>query len=183
MIFIRKLLTDSLEESLQKTDEFLHQAVKRRLESSDLEVGSFLSGGIDSGIVVAIAKQYQPNLKTFTVSFDGEYDEAPLAKLVAEKYQTHHTEIRISFDNLKNDVEKILCNYGEPFYDSSAIPSYYVSQEAKKYVTVILNGDGADELFGGYRRYVPFSKYDFFKRNYFIQKVSSCYKKIDAIAN
>ena len=134
------------------------------MESSDLEVGSFLSGGIDSGLVVAIAKQYQPNLKTFTVSFEGEYDEAPLAKLVAEKYHTHHTEIRISFNNLKNDIEKILCNYGEPFYDSSAIPSFYVSQEAKKYLTVILNGDGADELFGGYRRYVPLANMTFLKK-------------------
>src|SRR5690606_2014567 len=66
------------------------------------------------------------------------------------------------FDNLVNDVEKILTNYGEPFFDSSAIPSYYVSQAAKKHVTVILNGDGGGELFGGYRRYVPFAKYDFF---------------------
>jgi len=181
--YYQKASNDTLEESLQKTDWLLHQAIKRRLESSDIEVGSFLSGGIDSGIVVAIAKQYQPNLKTFTVSFEGEYDEAPLAKLVAEKYHTDHTEIKISFNNLKNDIEKILCNYGEPFYDSSAIPSFYVSQEAKKYLTVILNGDGADELFGGYRRYVPFSKYDFFKGNYFIQKAASVIKKTLPLAN
>ena len=69
----------------------LHQAVKSRVESSDLEVGSFLSGGIDSGLVTAIAKEYNSTLKTFTVSFDGEYDEAPLAKLVADRYQTDHS--------------------------------------------------------------------------------------------
>jgi asparagine synthase (glutamine-hydrolysing) len=181
--YYQKQSNNSLEESLQKTDQFLHQAIKRRLESSDLEVGSFLSGGIDSGVVIAIAKQYQPDLKTFTVSFEGEYDEAPLARLVAKKYHTDHTEINISFDNLKNDIEKILCNYGEPFYDSSAIPSYYVSQEAKKYLTVILNGDGADELFGGYRRYVPFSKYDFFKRNHLLQKAASMVKQSMPLAN
>jgi asparagine synthase (glutamine-hydrolysing) len=118
--------------ALQQVDELLHLSVKRRVESSDLEVGSFLSGGIDSGIVSAIAKQYNPTLKTFTVSFDDEYDEAPLAKLVAERYQTSHHEIKISFDNLINEVEGILSNYGEPFFDSSAIPSYYVSREAKK---------------------------------------------------
>ena len=146
-------------------------------------MGSFLSGGIDSGIVVAIAKQYQPNLKTFTVSFDGEYDEAPLAALVAKKYNTNHAEIKLSFGNLKNDIEKILSNYGEPFYDSSVIPSFYVSQEAKKYLTVILNGDGADELFGGYRRYVPFSKYDFFKRNLFIKNSASALKELLPLAN
>ena len=167
---------DSLEESLQKTDNFLHQSVRRRLESSDLEVGSFLSGGIDSGLVTAIASEYNKSLKTFTVSFEGEYDEAPLAKLVSEKYKTHHTEIKISFQNLKNDLEKIICNYGEPFFDSSAIPSYYVSREAKKYVTVILNGDGADELFGGYRRYVPFAQYDFFKKNFLVKKGASFFK-------
>ena len=154
---------DNINTALQKTDEYLHMAVRRRVESSDLEVGSFLSGGIDSGLVTAIAKEYNKTLKTFTVSFKGEYDEAPLAKLVAEKYQTSHHEISISFDNLLNDVETILSNYGEPFFDSSAIPSYYVSREAKKHLTVILNGDGGDEIFGGYRRYVPFAKYDFFK--------------------
>lgn len=175
--FYRKQNKDSLEESLQKTEEFLRIGIKRRLETSDLEVGSFLSGGIDSGLVTSIASEYKSKLKTFTVSFAGEYDEAPLAKLVAEKYKTDHNEIRISFQNLKNDLENILCNYGEPFYDSSIIPSFYVSREAKKYVTVILNGDGADELFGGYRRYVPFSKYDFFKKNFLVKKGATFFKK------
>jgi asparagine synthase (glutamine-hydrolysing) len=164
---------DSFEMAMQKTDDLLHIAVKRRVESSDLEVGSFLSGGIDSGLVSAIAKNYNSTLKTFTVSFEGEYDEAPLAKLVANRYQTKHHEIHISYDNLKNDVECILSNYGEPFFDSSAIPSYYVSREAKKYLTVILNGDGGDELFGGYRRYVPFARYDFFNPGFFIKNTAS----------
>jgi len=169
---------DGLQESLQKVDELLHTAVKRRVESSDLEVGSFLSGGIDSGLVTAIASKYNQQIKTFTVSFDGAYNEAPLATLVANQYGTHHTEIPISFDNLKFDIEKILCNYGEPFFDSSAIPSYYVSKEAKKHLTVILNGDGADELFGGYRRYVPFAKYDFFKVNGLVKGAASLVKDI-----
>lgn len=175
--FYQKQNTDSFNESLQNTDDLLHIAVKRRLESSDLEVGCFLSGGIDSGLVTSIASEYKRKLKTFTVSFSGEYDEAPFAKLVAKKYKTDHTEIRISFQNLRNDLENILCNYGEPFYDSSIIPSFYVSREAKKYVTVILNGDGADELFGGYRRYVPFSKYDFFKKNFLVKKGATFFKK------
>jgi asparagine synthase (glutamine-hydrolysing) len=157
--------SDDENTALEKVEHYLQQSVKRRLESSDIEVGCFLSGGIDSGLVTAMASKYHSNLKTFTVSFEGEYDEAPLAKLVAEKYGTNHTQINIAFNDLKNDLEKIMTNYGEPFFDSSAIPSYYVSKEAKKYVTVILNGDGADELFGGYRRYVPFARYDFFKTN------------------
>ncbi|MET0393137.1 MAG: asparagine synthase (glutamine-hydrolyzing) [Chitinophagaceae bacterium] len=164
---------DELATALDKTDQLLHQAVKRRVESSDLEVGSFLSGGIDSGLVSAIAKQYNHSLKTFTVSFEGEYDEAPLAKLVADRYQTNHQEIRISFDHLRNDVENILANYGEPFFDSSAIPSYYVSEAARKHLTVILNGDGGDELFGGYRRYIPFAKYDFFRPGLLVKSAAA----------
>lgn len=144
----------SFNDSLNQVEEALHKGIKDRLLSSDLEVGAFLSGGIDSSLIVAIASQYKEKLKTFTVKFDGTFDESHLARLTAQKYGTEHHEISISM-NLKNDVERILCNYGEPFMDSSAIPSYYVSQEAKKHVTVILNGDGADELFAGYRRYVP----------------------------
>lgn len=176
--FYRQNNNDSFETALEKTDELLNIAVKRRIESSDLEVGSFLSGGIDSGLVTAVASKYNNKLKTFTVSFTGEYDEAPLAKLVADKYKTHHTEIKISFDNLVNDVERIIANYGEPFFDDSAIPSYYVSAEAKKHLTVILNGDGADELFGGYRRYVPFAQHDFFKANALIKNTASLAKKV-----
>lgn len=153
-----------IEEAITQTDQFLHTAIKRRIDTSDLEVGCFLSGGIDSGLVTAMASQYKSRLKTFTISFPGSYDEAPLAKQVAQKYGTLHHEISLSFDHLLQDVETILGNYGEPFFDSSAIPSYYVSREAKKHLTVILNGDGADELFGGYRRYVPFAKYDFFSK-------------------
>ena len=177
-LFYREKHRYTFDDALTKVDGYLHQAVKRRVESSDLEVGSFLSGGIDSGLVTAIASEYTNTLKTFTVSFAGEYDEAPLAKLVAEKYKTHHTQINISFDHLKDDVEKILSNYGEPFFDSSAIPSYYVSKEARKYLTVILNGDGADELFGGYRRYVPFARYDFFKRNVLVKGSAAVAKNI-----
>ncbi len=176
--FYEQQSNDVFEDALAKVDIMLDGSVKRRLESSDLEVGSFLSGGIDSGLVTAIASKYNSKLKTFTVSFAGEYDEAPLARLVADRYQTNHTEIKIDFADLKNDLETIIGNYGEPFFDSSAIPSYYVSKEAKKYVTVILNGDGADELFGGYRRYVPFSKYDFFQNSSAVKSLASSAKKI-----
>lgn len=181
--FYLKSSNNSFEEAVKKTDDLLHLAIKRRLETSDLEVGSFLSGGIDSGLVTAIASGYHKNLKTFTVSFEGEYNEAPLAHLVAEKYGSDHTEIKISFSNLKNDLETILGNYGEPFFDSSAIPSYYVSKESKKYVTVVLNGDGADELFGGYRRYVPFAQYDFFKENFLVKSSAATFKKLAPASN
>ena len=142
------------EDYLEELDEILQKSVKIRIESSDLEVGTFLSGGIDSNLVTSIARKINPDLKTFTVRFKGPFDESEMASKAAQFYGTNHYVLGISM-NLKDDIEKILSNYGEPFSDSSAIPSYYVSKEAKKYLTVILNGDGADELFGGYRRYVP----------------------------
>jgi asparagine synthase (glutamine-hydrolysing) len=156
------LLSDAIEE----LDYALDLSVKDRMLSSDIEVGAFLSGGIDSSLIVAKASQYCANLKTFTVSFDGAYDESALARLVADKYKTDHKQIKISV-NLKQDIEKILLAYGKPFADSSAIPSYYVSKAAKEYVTVILNGDGADEIFGGYRRYVPVANHWLNKVRYF----------------
>jgi asparagine synthase (glutamine-hydrolysing) len=140
-------------EAINLVEESLEKSVKNRLISSDVEVGAFLSGGIDSGLIVAKASEFQ-NLKTFTVRFESGFDESNLAQLVANKYNTKHTIIDIKM-NLKDNIEKIILNYGKPFFDSSAIPSYFVSREAKKYVKVVLNGDGADELFAGYRRYVP----------------------------
>ncbi len=145
-----------IDNPLEELDNILTKSVKNRLFSSDVEVGAFLSGGIDSGLVVAKASEYQ-NLKTFTVRFDGQFDESNLASLVAKKYNTTHEIIDIKMD-VKNNIEKILLNYGKPFFDSSAIPSYFVSREARKYLKVILNGDGADEIFGGYRRYIPLIK-------------------------
>lgn len=124
---------------MEALDEKLTESIRDRMLASDLEVGAFLSGGIDSSLVVAIASEFTKRLKTFTVKFEGAYDESNLAKLTSQMYSTDHTEIEITMD-LKNDIEKILSNYGMPFMDSSAIPSYYVSREAKKHITVVLNG-------------------------------------------
>jgi asparagine synthase (glutamine-hydrolysing) len=171
--FYQKCSPLNFNDAKDKVDKLLQESIYDRLNTSDLEVGTFLSGGIDSGLVTAIASKYKPDIKTFTVAFTGQYDESSLAELVVKKYKTNHKKINISFTDLKNDLEKILVNYGEPFSDSSAIPSYYVSKEAKKHLTVILNGDGADELFGGYRRYVPFSKFDFFSTNFVVKGIPS----------
>ncbi len=141
-------------EALEICENLLKQSIHNRITSSDLEVGAFLSGGIDSSLIVAFCSQMIPNLRTFTVSFDNaSFDESFLARLTAKRYHTKHEELRIH-TNLTEDVPKILQNYGRPFFDSSAIPSYYVAKAAKAHLNVILNGDGADELFGGYRRYV-----------------------------
>lgn len=151
-------LNISLAEATTQVESLLIKSVKNRLLSSDVEVGVFLSGGIDSNLIVATAASMQSRLKTFTVKMPGHYDESSLAMLTARRYNTSHNEIEIDMcGTLKDDIDKILFNYGEPFADSSAIPSYYVSKAARENVNVILNGDGADELFGGYRRYVPFA--------------------------
>jgi asparagine synthase (glutamine-hydrolysing) len=149
-------------EALEGLEDRLRVAVQRRIDSSDLEVGSFLSGGIDSGLITALAAGCSRNLRTFTVRLPGGYDESELAAQVARRYETRHSTIDISFDGLRNDFARIIAGYGEPFFDSSAIPSYYVAKEAKRHITVVLNGDGADELFGGYRRYLPFRYVDLF---------------------
>lgn len=154
-------------DTIHELDSRLQLAVNRRVDSSDVDVGSFLSGGIDSGLITAIAALHKPLIKTFTVRIEGSYDESLLALQVAQKYNTSHTVVDISFADLQNDIEKILINYGEPFCDNSAIPSYYVAKSAKEHVNVALNGDGADELFGGYRRYVPFKYFDFFNSSRF----------------
>jgi asparagine synthase (glutamine-hydrolysing) len=172
MTFYQNQETGNFPDILNKLDNLLDKSVASRLFSSDLEVGAFLSGGIDSGLIVAMASKHVSKLKTFTVGFEGFYDESILARTVSERYNTEHIDIRIEFNDLANEVETILSNYGEPFGDSSAIPSFYVSREAKKYLTVILNGDGADEIFAGYRRYVPFAYYDIFKSPPFFQMVS-----------
>jgi len=143
----------SLSNIIDKVESDLRRSIKDRIESSDIEVGAFLSGGIDSSLIVSLAKNMSFNLKCFTIAFKGENDESLLAKKTIEMLGFDHKVLSIETD-IKNDIEKILSLYGEPFMDSSAIPSYYVSREASKYIKVVLNGDGADELFGGYRRYV-----------------------------
>ena len=155
----------NLNNALEIVDDCLEKSVKNRLFSSDVEVGAFLSGGIDSSLIVGKAREFT-DIRTFTVKFEGSYDESGLASLVAAKYDTNHVVIDIKMD-VKNNIEKIISNYGKPFFDSSAIPSYFVSKEARKYVKVILNGDGADELFAGYRRYVPIANgWDKLVRNF-----------------
>ncbi|MEJ6981355.1 asparagine synthase (glutamine-hydrolyzing) [Pedobacter sp. P351] len=182
-LFYRQVNRITYKDAIEELDRKLHSAVKSRIESSDLDVGSFLSGGIDSGLVTAIAREYSSTLKTFTVKIEGAYDESSLANQVAEKFNTNHRVVEISFSDLKNDIVPLLINYGEPYCDSSSIPSYYVAKAAKQHITVALNGDGADELFGGYRRYVPFKYHDFFKSTDLSRMTASSLLRILPVAN
>ncbi len=121
---------------------------------SDVPLGVFLSGGIDSSAVTAfMARKVGQPVKTFSVGFTQEIDERPFARMVAERYRTDHTEILIN-DRGEDVVEHVIGYFDEPFGDSSAIPTYLISREARKHVKVIMTGDGGDELFAGYGSYL-----------------------------
>jgi len=133
--------------------EKLLDAVRMRLVS-DVPLGAFLSGGIDSSITVALmAREMQSQVKTFSIGFqESEYNELPYARLIADTFKTDHHEKIIRPDDV-NLIENIVNHFDEPFGDSSALPTYYLSQHASKYVKVVLSGDGGDELFAGYDSY------------------------------
>jgi asparagine synthase (glutamine-hydrolysing) len=133
--------------------ERLEEAVRLRLVS-DVPLGAFLSGGIDSSSVVAMmARLGSAPVKTFSIGFAAkEYDETRFARLVAERYGTEHEELIVEPDAVAV-LPRLVWHYGEPFADPSAVPTYYVSEMARRKVTVALTGDGGDEAFLGYRRY------------------------------
>ncbi len=134
----------------------LREATRLRL-IADVPLGAFLSGGVDSSAVVAMmALESTSRVKTFTIGFEEQsYDERPFARAVAERYDTDHHEFVVKPDAMRV-LPSIVYHYGEPFADSSAIATYYVSQIARQHVTVALNGDGGDESFLGYPRYANF---------------------------
>jgi asparagine synthase (glutamine-hydrolysing) len=144
--------------------ERLREATRLRL-ISDVPLGAFLSGGIDSSAIVALmAGLMDTPVKTFSIGFDEkEYDELPYARMVAQRYGTDHHEFVVRPDAVEI-FPKLVWHYNEPFADASAIPTYYLSEMARRYVTVALNGDAGDENFAGYRRYIPTSHAQRFDR-------------------
>jgi asparagine synthase (glutamine-hydrolysing) len=133
--------------------ERLREAIRIRL-MSDVPLGAFLSGGVDSSLIVALmAGLINQPVKTFSIGFThDEYNELPFARKVAEQYQTEHHEFTVTPD-AEAIFPELVWHYNEPFADSSAIPTFYVSKLAREFTTVVLTGDGGDENFAGYPRY------------------------------
>ncbi len=142
-------------EAIDKTRDLLEKSVKRHL-ISDVDVGIFLSGGIDSSAITAFAsKHYRGTLKTFSVEFDFDkgINELPAAKSIANKFKTDHHEIKVSGNDIIEVIEKLVDSHDGPFGDAADIPLYLLTKKLKGKIKVVLQGDGGDEFFGGYSRY------------------------------
>ena len=171
-----KKIKISEEEAIEETTRILREAIKLRL-ISEVPLGAFLSGGVDSSTVVALmAQESSTPVKTFSIGFEEQdFSELKYAKKVAEHVGAEYNEFIVKPDALEI-LPTLVEHYGEPYADSSAIPTYYVSKETRKFVTVALNGDGGDESFAGYERHAAmriaeiYYRFPKFARNLFIEK-------------
>ncbi|MCS7005615.1 MAG: asparagine synthase (glutamine-hydrolyzing) [Cytophagales bacterium] len=150
----RHLSKISYEDAKRELVHLLEQSVEERM-IADVPLGTFLSGGIDSSTVTAIAARLTPHLNTFSIGYKDEplFDETHYAELVAKQYDTNHTVFKLSTYDFFENIFELLKFYAEPFGDSSAIPTYILCKNTRQKVTVALSGDGGDEVFGGYQKY------------------------------
>lgn len=162
--FSQKLVSGEREDVTEGILERLREAVKIRL-ISDVPLGIFLSGGIDSSAIVALTSGLMNEpVKTFSIGFEeSAFDETQYAREIADLYHTEHYEFIVK-PSLIDILPTLVEHYGEPYADSSAIPTYYVSKMARQHVTVALTGDAGDENFAGYIRYVAFNHSESYKR-------------------
>lgn len=147
----------------KKIRELLKESIKKRMVS-DVPYGAFLSGGIDSSIVCCLMNELsEQSIKTFSIGYkEKDYDETERAELIANHIKSDHTQFTLSYSDVLEILDEIILYYDEPFGDTSAIPSYYVAKLAKEKVSVVLTGDCADELFGGYMKYLA----DYYTKKY-----------------
>ena len=149
----------TLNEAAEKLKKLIYDSVKEQTVS-DVPLGYFLSGGLDSSCVVAFASKFSNDNTTYSIGFDvEEHNETGYAKIVADKFNTEHHEKILTGDAASELFDNLERWYDEPFADTSAFPTYLVSQFAREKLTVVLTGDGGDEVFGGYKWYRRFEKY------------------------
>lgn len=147
------ILNKEKKDWINKIQEVMYDSVKVHMRS-DVPVGSFLSGGIDSTLIVSIAKDFNPNIKTFSVGFEREgFSEVDVAKETADKLNVENISYTISPEEYVEHLPKIMWHMDDPLADPACVPLYFVAREARKHVTVALSGEGSDELFGGYNIY------------------------------
>lgn len=151
---IDKVIVNSKESAVKQAHDLVYDSVASR-SVSDVPIGTFLSGGVDSSIVsLCLAKQKSQKINTFSIGFETKsYDETEKSRKVAELINSNHNEVIITEKDFAQNLDNILLNFDEPFADSSALPSYVVAQKTSKHVKVALTGDGGDEIFGGYTKY------------------------------
>lgn len=140
---------------IKKADSLIKDAIQKRL-MSDVPLGVFLSGGLDSSAIVAYMSQMSSNIKTFSVAFNSKVDESKYARIIAEKFKTEHHEIRVDSDLLRY-LPEVIWHLDEPLADPACLPTYFLCREVSKHVKVALSGEGGDEIFGGYQsfNYIP----------------------------
>ncbi len=168
---------DYSKKTILSSCDLKHEIINRLKESvnlrmiSDVPLGAFLSGGIDSSIVVALMSQISTNpVKTFSIGFEeADYSELSYAKMIAKRYNTDHHEFIVKAD--MSILPKLVWHYEEPYGDPSALPTYYLAKMTRDYVTVALNGDGGDENFAGYKRY------QWIKTAYYLMKLPITIRK------
>ncbi|MEA3447539.1 MAG: asparagine synthase (glutamine-hydrolyzing) [Bacteroidota bacterium] len=154
-----KKYINSYDAAIQELQQRLNMSVKRRM-LSDVPLGAFLSGGIDSSIIVALASEHTDKLKTYSLGFKDQpyFDETKDAETLAHYYNTDHTSFITTTSEMLEDLDNMLDYLDEPFADSSALAVYTLSKHTSKNVRVALSGDGADEMFGGYNKYMAHQK-------------------------
>ncbi len=142
----------SEEEAISKFKKLVEDSVEKQLVA-DVKVGAFLSGGLDSGTLVALSSKNNQNLTTLGFQYEGDWDEMPDARSIAEKYETDHKEIALKSSEIPKTLVEVLKKMDEPIVDTAILATYTICKEAAKNMTVVITGNAGDELFGGYKWY------------------------------
>ncbi len=150
--FPQEELQISENEAIEKFQQLVEKSVEKQLVA-DVKVGAFLSGGLDSGTLVALSSEHHQNLTTLGFQYEGDWDEMPDARTIAQKYNTDHKEVALQNDDIPKTLVEVLKKLDEPLADTAILATYTICKEAAQNMTVVITGNAGDELFGGYKWY------------------------------